>query len=68
MPPLEPGAVVVNAERDEGLPVSSAALYRASMTLRPEWTNANLLIYPSFNDNASGTPGIYSRDLSGLVN
>jgi hypothetical protein len=49
-------------------PAGFAALYRGAMTLRPVWTSANLLIYPSFNDNASGTPGIYSRDLSGIVN
>ncbi len=49
-------------------PAGAAALYRGAMTLRPVWTSANRMIYPSFNDNATGTPGIYSRDLSGLVN
>ena len=48
-------------------PVGTASNYRAVMSLSPVWTSANLVIYPSFNDNASVTPGIYTRDLSGLV-
>lgn len=48
-------------------PSGNAGAYRGVMTLRPVWTSANLMIYPSFNGNASNTPGVYTRDLSGLV-
>ena len=48
-------------------PVGNAGAYRNVMSLRPAWTSAGLMIYLSFGDNASGTPGIYTRDLSGLL-
>ena len=42
--------------------------YRAVMSLRPLWTNTNLMIYPSFGTSINNTPGVWTRDLSGLVN
>jgi hypothetical protein len=47
-------------------PAGLANNYRAFMSLRPSWTSNNFLIYPSFG--AGSTPGIFSRDLSGLLN
>jgi len=48
-------------------PAGRAADYRNIMSLRPSWTSANQMIYLSFTGNTSSTPGIFSRDLSGLV-
>jgi Tol biopolymer transport system component len=48
-------------------PAGNAAAYRGVMSLRPAWTNTGLMIYPAFNSSASGTPGIYTRDLRGLL-
>jgi hypothetical protein len=45
-----------------------AGAYRSVMSLRPVWTNAGLMIYTEFGGNDSGTPGIFTRDLSGLLN
>lgn len=47
-------------------PVGGATDYRAAMSLAPAWTSANLMIYPSFTGGP--TPGIFTRDLSGLGN
>jgi WD40 repeat protein len=49
-------------------PVGDVDKYRAAMSLRPSWTSTNLMIYPSFGTSSNGTPGIWTRDLSGLVN
>jgi hypothetical protein len=55
----------------EPLPVTTTAPagelvdYRNVMSMSPAWTNSNRMIYPVFGD--LDTPGINSRDLSGLV-
>ena len=48
-------------------PTGRAADYRNVMSLRPAWTSTNQMIYLSFITNASGTPGIFARDLSGII-
>jgi hypothetical protein len=49
-------------------PVAASGDYRNVMSLRPAWTSANLMLYPAFGTSTNGTPGIWTRDLSGLVN
>ncbi|HET6348871.1 MAG TPA: hypothetical protein VFH88_07275 [Candidatus Krumholzibacteria bacterium] len=46
---------------------ASGTAYRSAMSLRPAWTSTNLMIYPAF-ESTVGTPGLFTRDLSGLVN
>lgn len=49
-------------------PTAAADDYRAVMLFRPAWSAANLIIYPAFEFSTDETPGIYTRDLAGLVN
>jgi hypothetical protein len=49
-------------------PVGGAALYRGVMSLRPAWTSANLMIYLAWGTSSNNTPGIFTRDLNGLLN
>lgn len=49
-------------------PSGSAGAYREVMHLRPAWTPGNIMIYPAFGSNLSDTPGVFTRDLNGLVN
>lgn len=48
-------------------PVGDSDKYRSAMSLRPSWSGTNIMIYPSFGTSSNGTPGIWTRDLSGLV-
>jgi hypothetical protein len=60
-----PDAVPVTATD----PIGVANDYRAQMTLRPLWTSTNLMIYPAFGTSIGNiSPGVWTRDLSGLVN
>jgi dipeptidyl aminopeptidase/acylaminoacyl peptidase len=49
-------------------PIGLASAYRGVMSLHPVWTSTNLMLYPSFGTSGNQTPGIWTRDLSGLVN
>lgn len=49
-------------------PAGLASSYRAAMLLRPLWLNTNAMLYPVFVTSTSLTPGVSSRDLSGLFN
>jgi hypothetical protein len=48
-------------------PAGLASSYRATMLMRPLWLNTNAMLYPVFV-STSLTPGVSSRDLSGLFN
>ena len=49
-------------------PVGVSSDYRNVMSLRPVWTSANLMIYPTFGTSSNGTPGIWARNLAGVIN
>ncbi|HKW14288.1 MAG TPA: hypothetical protein VJS69_07380 [Candidatus Krumholzibacteria bacterium] len=48
-------------------PIGLSAAYRGVMSLHPVWTSTNLMVYPSFM-TGNQTPGIWTRNLAGLVN
>jgi WD40 repeat protein len=49
-------------------PIGKSADYRNAMSLRPTWTNTNLMIYPAWGTSTNNTPGVWTRDLSGVIN
>jgi hypothetical protein len=49
-------------------PTGASVTYRDAMSLRPTWTNTNTMFYPAWGTSTNNTPGVWTRDLSGVVN